>query len=83
MVTPEEAERKKALLERYKKFKSDKRPWGQEHFNVRLLKRKRKTKPCTKALKEIRKYHQSTKNVINRAPFHCVVRELSYYFDIR
>ena len=75
MVTPEEEERKKATLERCKKFKSDKRPWEQEHFNIFPPKCKRKTKPSTKALKEIRKYQQSIENMINRAPFHHVVKE--------
>ena len=48
--------------------------------------KKRRFRPGTKALKEIRKYQRSTELLIRRLPFSRVVREISQFYcgiDIR
>ena len=63
--------------ERRKKFKNDKRPWTNTPKPPLPPKVKRRRKPGVKALQEIRKFQMTVENVIPRAAFQRVVREIS------
>ena len=63
--------------EHRKKFKNDKRPWTNTPKPPLPPKVKRRRKPGVKALQEIRKFQMTVENVIPRAAFQRVVREIS------
>ena len=63
--------------ERRKKFKNDKRPWTNTPKPPLPPKVKRRRKPGVKALQEITKFQMTVENVIPRAAFQRVVREIS------
>lgn len=72
---PEPAEQRE---ERRKKFKNDQPPWERRPAPPRPppLQKKRKWRPGTVALREIRKYQKSTELLIRKAPFARLVREV-------
>ena len=58
---------------------------GQPHSEASKNKKKRRHRPGTKALREIRRYQNSTDNLIRRLPFQRLVREITQDFkgDLR
>ena len=63
--------------EHRKKFKNDRRPWTSTPKPPLPPKVKRQRKPGVKALHKIRKFQMTVENVIPRAAFQRVVREIS------
>lgn len=67
-----------AEQERRKKFRNDRQPWEERAHPPPppVAQKKRKWKPGTVALREIRKYQKSTDPIIAKAPFARVVKEI-------
>ncbi|KAH7418797.1 histone H3 variant CENP-A [Cadophora sp. MPI-SDFR-AT-0126] len=60
--------------------KQPRRESGIESGDPLLYRRKRRCRPGTKALREIRRYQQSTELLMSKLSFSCVVREIAKDF---